>query len=256
MFNWFDSLMLLTVAVFAVIGFARGALGTVLSLAGGIVSMIISYVLGTNLAPWIYDNFIRPGVDEKITHTVSDAISSGVSNIGESIFNSFPSFLWEFCDSEEVVGSLNSITGSSIEELSGYACNIVHNAAAPVYIAVIRVCVIAVLFVILSIIIGILCSVSGLVNKIPIVGTANRIIGLVLGLVYGVMIVFIAVFAMSVFMPAIDKEGKVTESIQTNSFLFDSVSKGREKFYEAMYSYDTDEDDESYDENGKEYSYE
>ena len=67
MFNWFDSLMLLTVAVFAVIGFARGALGTVLSLAGGIVSMIISYVLGTNLAPWIYDNFIRPGVDEKIT---------------------------------------------------------------------------------------------------------------------------------------------------------------------------------------------
>ena len=93
-------------------------------------------------------------------------------------------------------------------------------------------------------------------NKIPIVGTANRIIGLVLGLVYGVMIVFIAVFAMSVFMPAIDKEGKVTESIQTNSFLFDSVSKGREKFYEAMYSYDTDKDDESYDENGKEYSYE
>ena len=132
MFNWFDSLMLLTVAVFAIIGFARGAVGTVLSLVGGIVSMIISYALGTNLAPWIYENFIRPGVDEKITNTISDAISNGVANIGDSVFNSFPPFLWEFCDSEDIINSLNSITGSSVEELPGYASNIIHNAAAPV----------------------------------------------------------------------------------------------------------------------------
>lgn len=253
MFNWFDSLMLLTVAVFAIIGFARGAVGTVLSLVGGIVSMIISYALGTNLAPWIYENFIRPGVDEKITNTISDAISNGVANIGDSVFNSFPPFLWEFCDSKDIINSLNSITGSSVEELSGYASNIIHNAAAPVYIAVIRVCVICILFAVISIIIGILCRVANIVNKIPIVGTANRIVGLIIGLVYGILIVFIAVFAMSVFMPAIDKEGKVTENIQTNSFLFDLISDGREKFYGYVSFEDTDDYDESYDEDGEVY---
>lgn len=58
MFNWFDLIMLLIIVLVAVSGYIRGAIKSVLSLAGGIVSIIAAYAFSNAVSPYIYDMFL------------------------------------------------------------------------------------------------------------------------------------------------------------------------------------------------------
>lgn len=219
-FNLFDIIMLAVVLISVIIGYVRGAAGTILSLVGGLVSIIVSRALGNNLAPWIYENFFREDIDKKITSAVTDIIANGIENIGDGVVESLPDFLQDILYDTGIVTALNSVTGNSVDELAVSSCDVVQNIIEPIYVGIISVCATAILFIIFSMIISLLCKISGIINKIPIVGTANKIIGCVLGGVYGIFIVSILVLVLNVTIPFVDEDYSIREGITETSFLF------------------------------------
>lgn len=232
-FNLFDIVMLAVILISVIIGYVRGAAGTIISFVGGIISVFISSVLGNNLAPWIYSNFFKESINEDITNAVADVIGNGMGNIGDGVINSLPTNIQEILYDTGIVNILNNVTGSSAGELASSSCDVVQNVIEPIYIGIIQVCVTVVLFVILSIIISVICNLSGLINKIPIVGTANKLVGCVLGAFYGIMIVMVAVLLMNVAIPFIDEDYTIRENISNQSFLFGVASDVTDKIIDT-----------------------
>lgn len=223
MFSIFDATMILIILIFAIIGYVRGAVGAILSFVGGIVSAIIASVLGSNIAPWIYDNFFEHAISEDVTTAVNSAVNSGTTGIGDSIADILPRAISEFSIETGIIDVLNNITGNTTSELSSIACDIVLQSVEPVYVKIISICTTIVLFFVLSAVVGVLCHLSGIVNKIPLVGSANKIIGAVMGLIYGGILVVVAVFAMSVIVPCFDQDNSFKENIQEQSIFFSIV---------------------------------
>ncbi|MEE0929819.1 MAG: CvpA family protein [Acutalibacteraceae bacterium] len=105
----------------------------------------------------------------------------------------------------------------------------------PVYIKIISACATMILFFVLSVIVGVLCHLSGIVNKIPIVGGANKIIGGIIGLVYGGILVVIAVFIMSFVIPFFDQDNSFKENVQNNSIFFKLTENSGATNYEKLF---------------------
>lgn len=236
MFSVIDAIMILIILIFAIIGYVRGAVGAILSFVGGIVSAIIASVLGSNIAPWIYDNFFKQTISEDVVSAVSTAINNGVTGIGDSIEEILPSFIANFASENGIIDVLNNITGSTASELSGTACDIVLQAVEPIYIKIISICATIILFFVLNVIVSILCHLSGVVNKIPIVGSANKIVGGIIGLVYGGILVVVAVFAISLIIPCFDQDNSFKENIQDNSMFFGIVEDSSTTKYQELFN--------------------
>lgn len=243
MFSVFDAIMILIILIFAIIGYVRGAVGAILSFVGGIVSAIVAGILGSNIAPWIYDNFFKQTIIEDVTSAVSSAINNGATGIGDSIADILPAFVADFAAENGIIAILNNITGSTTNELSGAACDIVLQSVEPVYIKIISVCATIVLFFVLSAIVGVLCHLSGIVNKIPLVGSANKIVGGIIGFVYGGTLVVVSVFVMSFIVPCFDQDNSFKENVQNHSIFFGIVeNSGATDYRELLMATDSTEE--------------
>lgn len=236
MFSVIDAIIILFILIFAIIGYVRGAVGAILSFVGGVVSAIIAGVLGSNIAPWIYDNFFKQTISEDVISAVSNAINNGVTGIGDSIAEILPSFIADVAAENGIIDVLNNITGNTASELSSTACDIVLQAVEPIYIKIISVCATIVLFFVLNIIVGILCHLSGVINKIPIIGSANKIIGGIIGLIYGGILVVVAVFVMSLIIPCFDQNNSFKENVQDNSMFFSIVEDSSTTKYQELFN--------------------
>lgn len=221
MFSMFDFIMILIVLVFAVVGYVRGAIRSVLSFVGGIVSFIIAIFAGNHLSPYIYDMFFKQSINNKVAESVDSALQNGAGSIGENVTNALPDFLKGFVDSSDIINSLNSVTGETSQEITNAAAEAVQQAVSPIIISIISLCVTIIAFILLKIIIGIICHLADVVNKIPVIGTANRITGGVIGLVYGILVVMIIIFIANA-IPGLDESG--FNNIRESSFLVHAFS--------------------------------
>ncbi|MBQ7521469.1 MAG: hypothetical protein IJU14_01155 [Clostridia bacterium] len=239
--NWFDMVLLAGIIVIAVRGYFRGAVGFLIWTLGGIISAFFSSMLGKNLAPWIYAKFIRTSIEEKIVSTVTEVFEQGIDNIGHSIFNTMPSFVWKFTDYDDVVYALDSVTGNNIQEISSTATDIVSSIVEPIYVSIISAFVTIILFLIFNIAIGIICKATKVFNKIPLFGGVNRVLGIFMGVLYGCFLAWILACVIAIVVPVFDKNGTFREKVETNSFVFNAVNKHADGLY--FFSDGSDETD-------------
>ncbi len=246
--NWFDFVLLAGIIVVAVRGYFRGAIGFLIWSVGGVVSALLSRFLAKNIAPWIYDNFVRRSIEEKVTQIITEVFQQGMDSIGDSIFNTMPSFMWQFTDYDDVVYALDSVTGNSVEEISASATEIVSRIVEPIYITIIGAVMTIILFLIFNIAIGIVCKLTGVFNKIPLVGGVNRALGVGLGALYGCFLAWILACVIAIIAPVFDRDGVFREKVEAGSFVFNAVNKNAEGIYFSNDD-ETDGEEENYQNN-------
>ena len=245
--NWFDIVLLIGVIVIAIRGYFRGAIGFLIWSVGGVLSALLSRFLAKNIAPWIYENFVRQSIERKVTGIITETFQQGMDTIGDSIFNTMPSFMWQFTDYDDVVYALDSVTGNSLEEISASASEIVSRIVEPIYIAIIGAVMTIILFLIFNIAIGIVCKVTGVFNKIPIVGGVNRALGVGLGALYGCFLAWILACVIAIVAPVFDRDGVFREKVETDSFVFNVINKNADGIYFGKNDdEEMKEDDDSY----------
>ena len=219
--NTFDLIMLIIMLVLTIIGFARGAVKTILSVIGAILSYVLSYVLGDRLAEPVYNCFFKKSVNTEISSQVAELLENGSGNIGDSITELFPDSLQFFIGNSELVDSLNNVVGDTTAQVVESASEIIQQMVEPIFIGLISICITIILFVTFNVVVNVALHLSDFIDKIPVVGKANRIAGAVIGFVSGLVLTFATVAIFNHFVPYVADDSDFSNNVQETSLFFE-----------------------------------
>ncbi len=196
----FDILLLAIVVVCVLVCRSKGFVSAVLGVGVFVVSLLLALWLSNIMAPFVYDNFVR----ESIVQEVNDKYGEGEQGfLGSLIVD-------KINESEEARTSGN-YTPSAIERSA---------------ISTIRSLLFVVLFLILSIVLRIVSRLMKGINKIPLVGGINRLLGGVMGLIIGLLFAYLAVSLCAIIIAAsADQLTWMNTAIVDKTLLFSLVYK-------------------------------
>lgn len=179
--------------IFAIIGCAQGFLRQLVGLIGGIASLIIAYMFCDDLLKLIQNNYdILSPLTDKLCATLSKN-SVLAAEFNPETFKTtltdlnIPNFIINAISKLPMSGETATLANVLAIVLAKYIC--------------LAVCFVA-LFLICKLFFLILRKLSTLFNKLLILGSVNRLLGLLLGLVKGLLVVYFVLFAINVFAPA------------------------------------------------------
>lgn len=197
-----DILLLAVVILFVIIGKTRGFLRTLLSFLGKIVSIVTALFVSKTYSEKFYELFLKTRVTESLKQRL-EADGGGAFDIAE-VMKDIPASLLEFCDmlGFDVDSLMNGINSSQIT--SDVAVLIEENVLAPILILVCQVVIFSVVSALISIVLTIVINLVCTVDKLPIIKSANGVLGAVLGLINGVIVVYIISFVLITLSVLID----------------------------------------------------
>lgn len=169
----------------------KGFLSSIVSLVGTIAVFIVSKISAVRIAPWIFDNYFRPGINDKVAEAIK---SQGALEI-ESLFGNFAMFI----PKDMAKDLMDKIASSSIVPGDKLVASIVDNVIEPMVTPFIAAITFIFIFVLLCVLVSFLSRILTATKKLPIIGTANSALGAVTGALIGalyIVVVFIAVSAV------------------------------------------------------------
>ncbi len=182
------------------IGRSKGLVKIVLSLVATIVSILFSSVLTTPICEFVKNEMnLMDKVTEIVEESLEDIDMEDVSYIEEL---QIPNVIKE-----------KIIEGA--KELDSPVKDYVVESIASIVLSAI---VFIVLFAIASIALGVIISMANIIAKLPIISQANRGAGFVAGLVYGVVVVWVAMVILTA-MSSTTWAGDILLTIGDNEIL-------------------------------------
>lgn len=197
-----DILLLAVVILFVIIGKTRGFLRTLLSFLGKIISLVTALFISKTYSEKFYELFLKARVTESLSQKL-EADGGGAFDIAE-VMKDIPASLLEFCNmlGFDVDSLMNGINSSQIT--NDVAVLIEENVLAPILILVCQVVIFSVVSALISIVLTIVINLVCTVDKLPIIKSANGVLGAVLGLINGVIVVYIVSFVLITLSVLID----------------------------------------------------
>lgn len=220
------------VAVFAIVilllllGYKRGFIRTVINLIGYAVSAVLAYFLSQPLATFIFDAFFRKGSVDMINGELTK-LSGGqsVSSLLDSAFAAIPERVMALASS--YVGPLDEIKASiaaSAPTTADVAAAVVEQVIGPIVTIMIQSFAFLILFIVFCILVKIITKALKIIDKLPVIGTANAVLGLVVGLVQAVIFLFIFTSAVSLVIQMSGNQMDVVNSeIVGQSHVFKAI---------------------------------
>lgn len=182
-----DLLLLAIVIFFLFSGARRGFVRTLLSFGSRIASFMIAFFVSDEYDELIYEKFFKESVinniDEKISSTAVGDISQRISDALNAVPESFLSFVKNLGVDFSGLGEVAADSAAE-GELSSF---IEQTLAGPVTVMVCRIIIFAVAYALLSFAFSILINVVCRIVKLPVLRTANKALGGVLGLLNGLI---------------------------------------------------------------------
>lgn len=181
--NWLLVVVAAVFLLFALQGYHRGLIKSILSF----FSLVITLVFVSFLSPYISNFFIEhTSVYESVKETCEEVMKPDED--GGSGSSNLPAFLQDTM--AETGGSELLVQGEDIfyDYAGGYLAKLIINAVAYV-----------ISFSILLIILKNIMSVLNIISKLPVINGINKLAGLLLGLVQGLLIVWIGFLVITIF---------------------------------------------------------
>ena len=160
---------LIAVIVVSVFHYARkGFVAGLMDLVGNLASLALAWVVSGKLSPTVFENFFKSGLIEQTARTIQQQGGVNLSVILDGLSGILPQ---KFID---------DITASAAGMLDSGAPDI-----AQLVVPLITVVVFFATFVLCRVVIAFLVTVLTNINKIPLLGGVNRILGVCIGVVAG-----------------------------------------------------------------------
>ena len=199
-----------TLALSAYLGFQKGFLRTIV----GMSSLLISLALVVALSPLVTDFITRKtsfketvyeSIDEKLMEMVKEKTADTTEEIKRVLDDSFiPSLV------------LQSFNDKISDRLA--PDEYVHNASMYMASKVTQALGILVTLVLSFIVLKLILILTGLISKVPIISGVNKIFGIVLGLVRGLILVWILCYVITVFSYT-DMGQEAVQAMKNNKIL-------------------------------------
>lgn len=185
-----DVILVAIFAAFVFFAAKKGFMKTLLELVAVIAALALSYQFSSTLAKGVYDSMVKDNMITAIEEQIDDNVDiSTAAKKAEVTIDALPKFVVSVASSVGVdVDSIKSKIISENLNSSNIATELVEKVAEPIVIGALKI----VSFILLSVIlIFILKFAAGFISKlfdVPIVGTANRVLGGLLGACKGVVV--------------------------------------------------------------------
>lgn len=140
----------------------------------GIENMILTEVLAQNIK----------------NSEVADSVNEIIDKVGETV----PALDLKGKTIEDIdSGTINSVVVSVVQSSGNPGKAVLDNVAKPIVLVPLRTIIFVVLFILIFIILSIIIKATSVINKLPLIGKLNSLLGGVAGLLQGLVIVFIVV---------------------------------------------------------------
>ena len=205
--GWIWDILLIAILVLSISFAARkGFIRTLIELVGYIIALVAAAYLGGLLAEFVFETFIRGGmvssIQEQIEATGFNDIAMGI----KGAFESLPGYI------AETVAALGITPAAVAAQLTGdgvtaeaVASSVVDVAVRPAMLSMLRSVFHVVLFVLLLFVVRRIAKISGFVNKIPLVGDLNIVLGGAFGLLKGGVWVLFLCTVVSLLQPMLQE---------------------------------------------------
>lgn len=229
---WLDIGIVVIVLFFAVAGHRKGLIKQLINFAGGLVALLLSFLIASAVSSFIYTSFIQDKVREEIKDVMVNTIKENDNISTEDILNVLPEYVKNIVNSnndyqENISKALEKT--DIVTSLETISVNI-ETVLAPAIKSLIVFIVMVLVFIALKILINMLSSALGLIAKLPIVSQINSLAGAVFGAAEGIVIVVFIVFVIRLITPMLSnvpellEEENINETIlysQINNMLYD-----------------------------------
>ena len=218
-----DLAIILIVALFAIIGIKRGAVKEIVSLVGIIVALALAITISKIGASFIYNEFVEEAIYNTVFEAVEDSVGADIS----STIDGLPEEIFQIGDaigvdiSEKLESGLKEDTNlaSSVAEI------VSESIAKPLVITIIQLVLFIILFVVFKVLIGWLGKILNIVAKLPVLGSANKLVGGIVGLLKGVIIASIVCYVVIIILKVQpDGFAGINQKIVENTKIFNLIS--------------------------------
>lgn len=177
-----DIICIVLVIGVGMIGYIKGAINTLIGLAGFIASFVIARIFSAPVTNWLLNV-------EPVKNFINDTIT-------QNAINALGKYGSEALTNLQGIGGLDflsGITDTSVLSGSTAAAQAVNQALQPVIYQIANGFVFLILLLLCSAAFGIIRHIGKGMNRVPVIGTANRVAGLAIGLVIGLVIAVIVI---------------------------------------------------------------
>ncbi len=175
------------IIVSCVIYYARkGFLSAVFGFVVLFVALGLALVASRKLAEPVFENVFRPSLVTRTTEVAAESGAETVSDLTDKLLAVLPDFL-----KDQVAGLIQVSEADVANYSAGFAENLVDNVFAPIIIPVIVFVIFIVLFLVLWFVASRISKVLTRARNIPVIGTANAVLGAVVGVLIGVVYCFL-----------------------------------------------------------------
>ena len=199
-----DIALLVIILISAVKCFIDGFATSVVKLVGNIAGLVAAWYLSKRWSPMIFENMFRENIVEKTYKYIQDGTKAlNIQELIEEFTGSVPaSFIQEFAaKAEEIATQITQPTMETAEK-------IVDVIVGPAVTVIIMLVIFAITVTVCTIVASLLAKIFKVINKIPVLGFANRMGGFVVGALTGIIYVILISCVLSII--AIITENSLT----------------------------------------------
>ena len=186
--NIFDLALLALLALVAFAYARRGFAAGLVQFLGNLASLAGALILSRRAAPALFETFFRSGFVTSVQNTISAEGTVDVQRLIEKYAGFLPAGI-----KEELSQTAGTLVDSSA---AGLATRLVEEIIAPLLTPIIAIVVFFVAFALCRLLVALLVAVLTNVNRIPVMGAVNRSMGFVMGLLAGVVDLYLVLCAV------------------------------------------------------------
>ena len=160
-------------------GFAAG----IVQMVGSFVSLVAASVAASRISPAVFENFFKNSLVEKTRQMLENQSGADLETLVERFAGFLPDSLKQ--NIIQAAGGLLDTTAPNAALL------VVENVIAPLLVPIISIVVFFVTFALCRLVISLVVAMLTIINRIPLVGGINRLLGFVTGLGAGAVNVFV-----------------------------------------------------------------
>lgn len=223
--------VILIVLICAIIGASakKGFVSTIIETLSIVVSTIAASKLSATVSGWLYEAVIRDSVEKQFNNALSEAAAGlSMQAKAEELMVSIPEGMFKLAELTGFdITSLTSSVSSQAATNDQLIQNLIDNVVYNIVIAVTQALVFVILFIILAILLSFVSKLFKKVNKIPLIGKVNSVLGGVLGAVKAIVVLFVVCTVLSFVVGLMDDnafiEAVVNSKIYSTVFEFNPV---------------------------------
>lgn len=210
-----DIILVGVIVLAAVVFMKKGFIAGIVSFIGTLASLVAAMIVSTRLAPILFEKLFQSSLVLKVTSMIEEQGTYYLEELVESVASFLP------------IEYVQSVLGEALKAINGQsatlALDIVKYAFEPLIVPIISVIIFFIIFAVLKIIIYQLSRMLTNINKIPLVGTLNQVLGLGSGVLCGLLQVTVILFAVWGVTVVTNNALPVVNSVDLQNSLFYST---------------------------------